>query len=103
MTRKNPLRELHSFGVSVWYDNISRELLDSGALARLIQDDGVRGVTSNPTIFEKALASGHHYDEAVRRLAAKGLGAPEIFEALAVEDIRALSRIYERILRKVMG
>ena len=68
----NPLRELNEYGQSVWLDFVSRELLQSGGLARLIADDGVRGVTSNPSIFEKAIGHGDDYDELIRAAEAKG-------------------------------
>ena len=68
----NPLKELHRFGVSVWYDNVSRELINSGQLKRLIEDDGVRGLTSNPTIFEKAVGGSAAYDETIAKGAAEG-------------------------------
>ncbi|HBT60828.1 MAG TPA: transaldolase [Elusimicrobia bacterium] len=88
MSKSNPLKELARFGVSVWCDFISRELLESGKLKRLITDDGLTGLTSNPTIFEKALTSSQDYDEPLRRLAALHPAPQELFEALAVEDIR---------------
>ena len=89
MSRTNPLKELSRFGVSVWLDSISRELLESGELARLIREDGVSGLTSNPTIFANALSSSQDYDEAIRRLAARHPEPQALFEALATEDIRA--------------
>jgi len=64
----NPLRRLEEFGQSVWYDNIQRGMLKSGELARMIREDGLRGVTSNPTIFEKAIGGSADYDEALGRL-----------------------------------
>jgi transaldolase len=85
----NPLLRLGELGQSVWYDYITRDLLASGELARLIAADGLRGMTSNPTIFDKAVAGSRLYDEDIRRLADKGAGAGEIFEALAVGDVRA--------------
>jgi transaldolase len=75
-------------GQSMWYDNVSRELLDSGELKRLVAEEGVRGVTSNPTIFQKAMTSGAAYAAEFETLARKGCGASEIYEALAVSDIR---------------
>ncbi|MBI3551395.1 MAG: bifunctional transaldolase/phosoglucose isomerase [Elusimicrobia bacterium] len=98
----SPLKELHRFGVSVWYDNISRELLSSGELARLI-DDGVRGVTSNPTIFEKAIGGSTAYDEAIAREAKKGKSPAEIFEAIAVEDIRAAADLFNPLYDETRG
>jgi len=87
MSKANPLKELSRFGVSVWLDYISRELLDSGELQRLVAADGISGLTSNPTIFEKALSSSCDYDESLRRLAPS---SPQVlFEAVAVDDIRS--------------
>jgi transaldolase len=83
------LRELHQYGQSVWLDNISRDLLQSGGLKQLIDEDGIRGVTSNPTIFEKAMSAGRLYDADMARLAAQGKSIGEIYEALAVADISA--------------
>ena len=86
-------------GQSIWYDNIRRGLISSGEIERLI-GLGVSGLTSNPTIFEKAVAGSTDYDEAVLGFAGAGKGPEEIFEALAIEDIRAaadlLRPIYER-------
>lgn len=79
---------LARLGQSIWYDNVSRDLLDSGELARLIEHDGVRGVTSNPTIFQKAMSSSKAYQAQFEALAARGKSAAEIYEACAVEDIR---------------
>ncbi|MEK7390001.1 MAG: bifunctional transaldolase/phosoglucose isomerase [Elusimicrobiota bacterium] len=88
MTSKNPLRDLHRFGVSVWYDYVSRSLIDSGELKRLIEEDGVRGVTSNPTIFEKAIGDSSDYDEAIRSRSRPGMPPAELFEKLAISDIQ---------------
>jgi transaldolase len=85
----NPLLRLADLGQSIWYDYITRDLLLSGELDRLIQEDGLRGMTSNPTIFEKAIAGSHLYDEDIRDLSERGRNAGEIFEALAIADVRA--------------
>ena len=96
----NPLVLLGRLGQSPWYDFITRELVSSGELARLIADDGLLGMTTNPTIFEKAVAGGEQYDDQIRRLAAAGRTPAEIFEALAVADVRAacdrFTPVYER-------
>jgi transaldolase/glucose-6-phosphate isomerase len=85
----NPLRELNEFGQSVWLDFVSRDLLKSGGLKRLVAEDGLRGVTSNPSIFEKAIGHGNDYDEMIRTADASGnLDAAGIFEVLAVHEIR---------------
>jgi transaldolase / glucose-6-phosphate isomerase len=88
VSKSNPLQDLHRFGVSVWYDYISRSLISSGELARLIAQDGVRGVTSNPAIFEKAIGGSSDYDGAIRRHAKPRQTPQELFELLAVDDIR---------------
>jgi transaldolase len=75
-------------GQSMWYDNISRDLLDGGELARLVAQAGVRGVTSNPTIFQKAMTTAAGYSAEFEELAADGRTALEIYETLAVSDIR---------------
>jgi transaldolase len=85
----NPLVLLGRLGQSPWYDYITRELIASGRLARLIAEDGLRGMTSNPTIFEKAIAASADYDADIGRLAALGHAPGEVFEALAVQDVRA--------------
>ena len=84
----NPLLEIKALGQSVWLDNISRDLIDSGSLAKLIADDGISGVTSNPTIFEKAIGHSAAYDAGLAAAAAKGLDARGIFFELAYRDIR---------------
>ena len=86
---KSRLHELSEHGVSVWFDTLSRELLETGGLARMTAEDAVVGVTSNPTIFQKALAEGDRYDAQLREIAARESDATEIFFALAVEDIKA--------------
>ena len=76
----NPLRELRALGQSVWYDHISRELLRSGELNRMIEHDCVSGVTSNPTIFEKAIGSERAYDSDIHKLVDEGLNVQQIYE-----------------------
>ena len=82
------LHELSEHGVSVWIDSLSREMLESGELERLISQDAVVGVTSNPTIFEKALSTGAWYDDQLRRALERSDDSKEIFLALAVEDVQ---------------
>ena len=69
---KNPLKQLGTLGQSIWLDYIRRDLMSSGGLRRLIEEDGLRGMTSNPSIFEKAIAESHDYDEDIRAMALKG-------------------------------
>jgi len=95
------LEDLHTLGQSVWLDYIRRHLLRSGQLAALIRDDGLRGVTSNPSIFEKAIAGSTDYGDAIARMADRSAG--EIYEQLAIEDIRAaadlLRPVYDQAQR----
>jgi transaldolase len=86
---QNPLVRLGELGQSIWYDYITRDLITLGELYRLIRNDGLRGMTSNPTIFEKAVAGSRLYDDDIRRLSDSGQAASEIFEALAVTDVQA--------------
>jgi transaldolase len=85
---RSRLHELSEHGVSVWVDTLSRELLETGELKRLVDEDGVVGVTSNPTIFEKALSSGGWYDDQLRDLLGDVDDPKEIFVELATEDVR---------------
>ena len=80
---------LNDFGQSPWYDNITRTLVREGGLAALVRDDGIRGVTSNPTIFEKAIAGGEGYDDAIAAAKAAGDSIEATFWDLAVDDIGA--------------
>ncbi|MHB8717776.1 MAG: bifunctional transaldolase/phosoglucose isomerase [Candidatus Dormibacteria bacterium] len=85
----NPLQRLHDLGQSVWLDYISRELVTKGELRRLIAEDSVSGLTSNPTIFQKAVAEGSDYDQQLRELLAGGIDDPnDLFLALAISDIQ---------------
>src|SRR5262245_65965943 len=88
----NSLLELQNYGQSLWHDNISRDLLDSGALKKLIDEDGLSGLTSNPTIFEKAINGSALYDGALRRLVAQGKDVKEIYEALARSEERRVGK-----------
>jgi transaldolase len=84
----NPLCKLEQFEQSIWLDFLSRDLIQSGQLQKLIDDDGLKGVTSNPTIFQKALAAGTEYDDEIRRMAGEGMSPEEIFTVLSVEDVQ---------------
>jgi len=84
----NPLLNLEAFGQSIWMDFIRREVITSGELKQLIEADEVSGVTSNPSIFEKAIAESHDYDEAIRLLTVEGKTTDEIYQLITVEDIQ---------------
>jgi len=97
ITMTNPLLQLKSLGQSVWYDNIDRSQLTSGQFKRLLDEDGVVGVTANPTIFEKSISSGHAYDEQINQLIREGKSTNEIYEALIIQDIRTVADILRPI------
>ncbi len=86
----NPLLEVHGFGQSIWYDDLSRSLVTSGRLRTMVERDGLRGVTSNPAIFNKALANAHDYDEDLRASLARDpkADAQALYEALAIRDVQ---------------
>jgi len=87
--KTNPLKKLKILGQSIWLDYIRRDLITSGRLQHMIQEDGIRGMTSNPSIFEKAIAESQEYDEAVRGLVLRGKNAKEIYEALTERDVQS--------------
>ncbi|HZJ24192.1 MAG TPA: transaldolase [Anaerolineales bacterium] len=89
--KSNPVLDLEAFGQSIWMDYIDRGTISSGQLQKWIEEDGVSGVTSNPSIFEKAITGSHDYDEAIQGLTARGMTSEEIFQSLTVEDIQSVA------------
>ena len=87
-------QQLHELGQSLWIDNISRETLRDGSLARLISDYSVTGLTSNPTIFEKAMGQGDAYDDAIAQMAREGRSTEDLFFALAVDDLQKAADLF---------
>src|SRR5207237_8046368 len=85
----NPVRDLQKFGQSIWLDYIRRQLITSGELQRLIDEDGLRGITSNPSIFEKAISGSTDYAELLKSLQSRtDLDAKSRYETLAIRDIQ---------------
>jgi transaldolase len=101
--RSNPLKELGTLGQSIWLDYIRRDLITSGGLRRLIEEDGLRGMTSNPSIFEKAIADSHDYDEDIRAMALKGKGAEAIYEALSQSDVQSAADAFRPLYAATDG
>lgn len=99
----NPLVRLAEFGQSPWFDFISRDIIESGELARLVKDDGLKGVTSNPAIFEKAVSSGTAYDEFIRENAATAKDAVDLYEKLAVRDVQDAADILREVYDSTEG
>ncbi|MFH1747821.1 MAG: transaldolase [Planctomycetota bacterium] len=96
------IRQLAALGQAIWYDNISRELIDSGKLQELV-DAGIAGVTSNPTIFQKAVAGSSAYDDLIREAARAGRTADEIYEQLVIRDIRDAAEILRPVYNETHG
>ena len=93
----NPLTRLAALGQSIWLDYLRRHLIVGGDLRRLIEDDGLRGMTSNPAIFEQAIGESHDYDDDIRALALEGKGVAEIYEALSVRDVQDAADQFRRV------
>jgi transaldolase len=93
----NPLLQLKAQGQSVWYDNIDRTQLKSGQFKRLLDEDGVVGVTANPTIFQKSISHGDAYDEQMTQLIKEGKSTGEIYEAMVIQDIRTVADLLRPI------
>src|ERR1051325_7617032 len=97
----NPLRKLETFGQSLWLDYTRRDLIVSGKLKRLIEEDGLRGMTSNPSIFEKAFAGTQLYDEDIRDLSFEGRSPNAIYEILSQRDVQSAADefrpVYDRM------
>ena len=93
----NPLQSLRDLGQSVWLDNLSRSLITTGELKRLIEEDGVRGLTSNPSIFEKAIADGSDYRDMLEAPESRGLDAETLYERIAVRDIQDAADLFRPV------
>ena len=100
---RSRLHELSEHGVSVWVDSLSREMLETGELQRLVDEDAVVGVTSNPTIFEKALSTGDWYDEQLRAELERSDDTKEVFFALAIEDIKRACDLLRPVWERTDG
>jgi transaldolase len=103
MSADNPLKKLRELGQSVWYDYIRRDLYATGELERLIREDGLAGMTSNPTIFQKAIAETELYDEDVRRAGAEGKEPFAIFDELSIQDVTRAADVFRPIFDRTNG
>src|SRR5437773_2912152 len=102
-TRKaSAVRELHEVGQSLWLDNIRRQLISSGELARL-RDEGITGVTSNPTIFEKAVSGSTDYDEAMVELVRAKKKPADMLWDLMIEDVQAAADVFRPVYDRTKG
>jgi len=101
--KNNPLRQLGTLGQSIWLDYIRRDLISGGGLRRLIEEDGLRGMTSNPAIFEKAIADSHDYDEDIRALAKEGKGVEAMYETLSQRDVQSAADEFRALYDRIDG
>jgi transaldolase len=99
----NPLAQLNQLGQSPWYDQMTRSLVSQGTLQKMIDEDGLRGLTSNPTIFEKAISGSSEYEAPLRQLAERGASLEEIYDALVVGDIAAAADVFLPVHQQTKG
>lgn len=99
----NEILKIHEYGQSLWYDNIHRELLNDGTLAEMIEAGEIRGVTSNPSIFNKAISQSDVYNQAIQDLTKAGKSRDEIYEALAVDDIQRAADLFRPLYDQTRG
>jgi len=101
--KNNPLKQLETLGQSIWLDYIRRDLIVSGGLRRLIEEDGLRGMTSNPAIFEKAITGSHDYDEDIQAMALKGKGTEAIYETISQRDVQSAADEFRPLYDRTEG
>lgn len=99
----NPLVRLNDEGVSPWLDNLSRDMFTTGSLEKLIREDGIKGQTSNPTIFQKAISQGSLYDDQIVELGRKGMDAEEIIWEIMVTDVRSACDVFKPLYDSTGG
>ena len=101
--KPNPLKQVEALGQSIWLDYIRRDLITSGELRRLIEEDGLRGMTSNPAIFEKAIVASHDYDADIQTMALQGKSATEVYAALSQRDVQSAADEFRALYDKTDG
>lgn len=99
----NPLKQLSSFGQSIWLDYIKRDLITTGQLKKLISEDNLRGITSNPNIFENAITKSHCYDDEIKRMSDKGDDVNTIYEALSQKDVQDAADEFRDLYNQMEG
>ena len=101
--KQNPLKQLEVLGQSIWLDYIKRDLITGGKLKSLIVNDGLGGMTSNPSIFEKAIAESNDYDEDIQKLKKQNKSVDSIYEALTQQDVKAAAKEFKSVYSKTEG
>jgi len=99
----NPLKKLENMGQSIWLDYIRRDLITNGELKKLIDEDGLRGMTSNPAIFEKAIAESNLYDAEIRKMALNGKDVNTIYEAITQQDVQSAADVFRPLYERTAG
>ncbi len=97
------IEKLNQIGQSIWYDNIERKLLEDGTLQKMIQRGEIRGITSNPSIFNKAISQSSDYDDQIKKLTGEGLTREEIFERLSIRDIQQAADLFAPLYQETSG
>jgi transaldolase len=101
--RYNPLKKLETFGQAIWLDYIRRDLITSGKLLQLIENDGIRGMTSNPAIFQKAIADSAVYDADIRKLASQNKDINTIYETISQQDVQSAADVFRPLYDETKG
>lgn len=101
--QENPLKKIKTFGQSIWLDYIRRDLITSGELQRLIDEDGISGITSNPSIFEKAIGESHIYDKSIHDHVLNKKNSIEIYESLSQQDVQNAADVFRAIYDQTDG
>lgn len=101
--KKNNLKKIHDFGQSIWLDFIDRKIMNSGELKKMIEEDGIRGITSNPAIFEKAISSSNDYKDDIAKLAEKEMANEAIFYSVAIDDIKRAADMLKPLYEESEG
>ncbi len=99
----NPLLRLREYGQSIWLDFLSRKIMRSGELKKLIEEDGLLGMTSNPSIFNKSISGGEFYDEEIKSMIEKGKEPSEIYETIAIKDVQDAADIFRPVYDRLEG
>jgi len=100
---KNPLKQLEALGQSIWLDYISRDLMTSGKLKKLIDEDGLRGITSNPSIFQKSIAESTDYDADIQKMFQEGKDVNAVYESLTQKDVRDAADVFRNLYNNLKG
>jgi transaldolase len=98
----NPWKQVEQIGQSLWYDNLSREFIQNGKIVSMIEELGLRGITSNPSIFEKSITGSAIYDEDIEACVREGLSTDELYERLTTDDVRAAADIMRPVFDRAL-